>query len=66
MEDSNWSKTMEVTKIMLSVIRVLSDNTIANFDVVYYAQIIQNDLEALKDEYGTRLEISDDFELTLR
>ena len=66
MEDSDWSKTMEVTKILLSVIRVLVDNTIADYDVVFYAQIIQDDLEALKDEYGSRLSVSDDFELTLR
>ena len=66
LEDSNWSKSMEVTKILLSVIRVLVDNTIVDFDVVFYAQMIQDDLEALKDEYGSRLSVSDDFELTLR
>ena len=66
MEDSDWSKTLEVTKILLSVIRVLVDNTIADYDVVFYAQVIQDDLEALKDEYGSRLSVTDDFELTLR
>ena len=55
MENSDWSKTLEVTKILLSVIRVLVDNTITDYDVVFYAQVIQDDLEALKDEYGSRL-----------
>jgi len=66
MEDSGWSKTVEVTKILLSVIRVLVDNTIVDYDTVSYAQIIQDHLEALKDEFGSRLSSSDDFELTLR
>ena len=66
MEDSGWSKTVEVTKILLSVIRVLVDNTIVDYDTVSYAQIIQDHLEALKDEFGARLSSSDDFELTLR